>query len=270
MKTMLKIAVGVTCVLWLSGCQLFGGPSDETLVQETMSSFQESLLAQDVDAVLALYSENYSDAQGTTKSAVRTFLTAMSGGDGAAGLELTIDEAVVVINDDGTGVVQSMEVLRLFKETGIKPRHTLRAVLFMNEEFGLRGGLKYAEEAKLKNEIHVAAIESDAGGHTPRGFSYDGNKENIEEFMSWKPLFEPYGLHEWSVGFSGADIGPLKNGTISLSGYRPDSQRYFEYHHAATDTFDKVNERELHLGAAAMTSLVVLMDKYFDVEPIKK
>lgn len=173
-------------------------------------------------------------------------------------------------HDDGTGVVQSMEVLRLFKETGIKPRHTLRAVLFMNEEFGLRGGLKYAEEAKLKNEIHVAAIESDAGGHTPRGFSYDGNKENVDEFMSWKPLFEPYGLHQWDIGYAGADIGPLKNKTISLSGYRPDSQRYFEYHHSANDTFDKVNARELHLGAAAMTSLVYMMDKYFDVEPVKK
>ncbi len=173
-------------------------------------------------------------------------------------------------HDDGTGVVQSIEVLRLFKETGIKPRHTLRAVLFMNEEFGLRGGKKYAAEAKLKNEIHVAALESDAGGHTPRGFSYDGNKENMDEFMSWKPLLEPYGLHEWSVGYAGADISPLKNGIISLSGYKPDSQRYFDYHHAATDTFDKVNKRELHLGAAAMTSLVFLMDTYFDVEPIKK
>lgn len=110
MKTMLKIAVGVTCVLWLSGCQLFGGPSDETLVQETMSSFQESLLAQDVDAVLELYSENYSDAQGTTKSAVRTFLTAMSGGDGAAGLKLTIDEAVIVMNEDGTATATPVKL----------------------------------------------------------------------------------------------------------------------------------------------------------------
>lgn len=173
-------------------------------------------------------------------------------------------------HDDGTGIVQSIEVLRLFKVTGIEPKHTLRAVLFMNEENGLRGGEKYAEEAKLKNEIHVAALESDAGGHTPRGFSYDGNKKNVEQFMSWKSLLEPYGLSEWSTGGSGADISPLKSETISLSGYRPDSQRYFDYHHAASDTFDKVNKRELELGAGAMTSLIYLMDKYFDVESLKK
>ena len=173
-------------------------------------------------------------------------------------------------HDDGTGIVQSLEVLRLFKIAGIKPKHTLRVVFFMNEENGLRGGKKYAEEAKLKKEIHVAALESDSGGHTPRGFSYSGNKQNEAVFMSWKPLLEPYGLTDWSVGYTGADINPLKSETISLSGYRPDSQRYFDYHHAASDTFDKVNKRELALGAAAMTSLVYLMDTYFDIKVIKE
>ncbi|AOW21733.1 M20/M25/M40 family metallo-hydrolase [Urechidicola croceus] len=173
-------------------------------------------------------------------------------------------------HDDGTGVVQSMEVLSLLKRNGIKPKHTIRAVLFMNEENGLRGGKKYAEEAKLKNEIHVAALESDSGGHTPRGFSYNGTKENQELFMGWKSLLEPYGLTDWHTGYAGADINPLKNETVTLSGYKPDSQRYFDYHHAATDTFDKVNLRELELGSAAMASLVYLMDKYLDVEPVKK
>ncbi|MBV1888308.1 MAG: M20/M25/M40 family metallo-hydrolase [Urechidicola sp.] len=173
-------------------------------------------------------------------------------------------------HDDGTGIVQSLEVLRLLKETGIKPKHTIRVVLFMNEENGTRGAKKYAEEAKLNKEIHVAALESDSGGFTPRGFSYDGNEENKELFMSWKSLLEPYGLHDWTVGGSGADIAPLKDGTITLSGYKPDSQRYFDYHHTSTDTFDKVNRRELQLGAAAMTSLVYLMDKYLDVSTVKQ
>ncbi len=173
-------------------------------------------------------------------------------------------------HDDGTGVVQSLEVLSLLKRTGIKPKHTIRVVFFMNEENGTRGAKKYAEEVKLKNEIHVAALESDAGGHTPRGFSYNGNDENEALFMSWKSLLEPYGLTDWSKGGAGADITPLKNETITLSGYRPDSQRYFDYHHTEIDTFDKVNLRELELGSAAMTSLVYLMDKYLDVEPVKK
>ena len=88
--------------------------------------------------------------------------------------------------------------------------------------------------------------------------------------MSWKALLSPYGLTDWSKGGAGADITPLKNETITLSGYKPDSQRYFDYHHTSIDTFDKVNLRELELGSAAMTSLIYLMDKYLDVEPVKK
>jgi len=167
-------------------------------------------------------------------------------------------------HDDGAGIVQSIEVLRLFQLNNIKPKHTIRVVLFMNEENGLRGGKKYAEEAKKNNENHIAALESDSGGFTPRGFSFDANSKNIELFMSWKPLFAPYGLHEINKGGSGADIGPLKSETISLFGYKPDSQRYFDYHHAATDTFDKVNKRELELGAASMASLVYLLDNYLN------
>jgi hypothetical protein len=167
-------------------------------------------------------------------------------------------------HDDGAGIVQSIEVARLLKLNKIQPKHTLRVVLFMNEENGLRGGKKYAEEAKNNNEIHVAALESDSGGFTPRGFSFDKSGAQYDLFMSWKSLLAPYGLHDIGIGGSGADISPLKNGSISLFGYRPDSQRYFDYHHAETDTFDKVNKRELELGAASMTSLVYLLDTYLE------
>lgn len=165
-------------------------------------------------------------------------------------------------HDDGAGCVQSMEVLRLFKETGYRPKHSIRVVLFMNEENGLRGGRKYAEEAKLKQEKHVFALESDAGGFTPRGFSFDTDDENFAQIESWKPLFEPYLIHMFVKGGSGADIGPLKEEGMVLAGLRPDSQRYFDHHHAANDTFDAVNQRELELGGAAMTSLIYLIDKY--------
>jgi hypothetical protein len=165
-------------------------------------------------------------------------------------------------HDDGAGVVQSMEVLRLFKESGIRPKRTIRVVLFMNEENGLRGGNKYAEVAKKNKENHIFALESDAGGFTPRGFSFDARDSQFEKIESWKPLFEPYLIHYFARGGSGADIGPLKNGSTVLAGLRPDSQRYFDHHHAATDTFDAVNKRELELGAATMASLVYLVDKY--------
>lgn len=165
-------------------------------------------------------------------------------------------------HDDGAGCVQSMEVLRLFKKLNYKPRHSIRVVLFMNEENGLRGGRKYAEEAGLKNENHVLALESDSGGFTPRGFSFDTNEANFKQVESWASLFKPYLIHYFEKGGSGADIGPLKNESIVLAGLRPDSQRYFDHHHASNDTFDAINQRELELGGATMTSLIYLFDKY--------
>ncbi|GAA4955195.1 M28 family peptidase [Algibacter agarivorans] len=165
-------------------------------------------------------------------------------------------------HDDGAGVVQSMDVLRLLKESGIKPKRSIRVVLFMNKENGLRGGKKYAEEAKQKGENHVFALESDAGGFTPRGFSFDCNNASFNQVLSWQPLFKPYLIHYFEKGRSGADVGPLKTETNVLAGLRPDSQRYFDHHHASNDTFDAINKRELELGAATMTALVYLFDKY--------
>lgn len=177
-------------------------------------------------------------------------------------------------HDDGAGVVQSMEVLRLMKIMNIKPKRTLRVVLFMNEENGLRGATKYAEEAKRKSENHIFALESDAGGFTPRGFSFQADDANFQQILSWQSLFKPYLIHFFEKGGSGADVGPLKSDTNVLAGLRPDSQRYFDHHHAANDTFEHVNKRELELGAATMTALVYLFDTYGIVgqektEPIK-
>lgn len=170
-------------------------------------------------------------------------------------------------HDDCAGVVQSMDVLRLLKESGIKPKRSIRVVLFMNEENGLRGGKKYAEIAKSKNENHIFALESDSGGFTPRGFSFDCSEDVFNKVLGWKDLFKPYLIHYFEQGGSGADIGPLKNDRIVLAGLKPDSQRYFDYHHASTDVFSAVNKRELELGAATMASLVYLFDTYgIDVE----
>lgn len=165
-------------------------------------------------------------------------------------------------HDDGAGVVQSMEVLRLFKKIGYQPRHTIRVVLFANEENGLRGGRKYAEEAKRKKEIHRFALESDAGGFVPRGFSIDTDVANLNQIQSWKSLFEPYLVHSFVSGYAGADINPLKGNIDVLAGLVPDGQRYFDLHHSAADTFDKINKRELELGAATMAALMYLMDAH--------
>ncbi|MEN8769097.1 MAG: M20/M25/M40 family metallo-hydrolase [Candidatus Arcticimaribacter sp.] len=165
-------------------------------------------------------------------------------------------------HDDGAGIVQSMEVLRIMKKINYRPKRTLRVVLYMNEENGQRGAAKYTEVAQKKNEKHVFALESDAGGFTPRGFSIDTTPEKLKTIQSWAPYFEPYLIHLFVKGGSGADIAPLKTADNVLAGLRPDSQRYFDFHHAANDTFDAINKRELELGAATMASMVFLMDHF--------
>ena len=168
-------------------------------------------------------------------------------------------------HDDGAGCVHAMDVLQILKRMNYKPKRTIRCVLFMNEENGLAGGLSYAEASNKKGEFHLAAIESDAGGFTPRGFSTDGDPsiftQRFKNVIEWFPLLEAYNL-TFSKGGSGADISPLKSQKGLLFGFRPDSQRYFDYHHTAADNMDAVNKRELELGAAAITSLVYLIDKY--------
>lgn len=165
-------------------------------------------------------------------------------------------------HDDGAGIVQSMEVLRIMKKINYRPKRTLRVVLYMNEENGQRGAAKYTEIAQKNNENHVFALESDAGGFTPRGFSIDTTEEKLKTIQSWAPYFEPYLVHLFVKGGSGADIAPLKTADNVLAGLRPDSQRYFDFHHAANDTFDAINKRELELGAATMASLVFLIDHF--------
>jgi carboxypeptidase Q len=166
-------------------------------------------------------------------------------------------------HDDGAGCVHSIEVLRTLKAIGYKPRRSIRIVLFANEENGLRGGNAYAAKAKENNEKHYFALESDAGGFTPRGFGFSGSDAQLEKIRSWVPLLHPYGASEIAKGGGGADIGPL-NRTFGtpVAGLIPDSQRYFDIHHARSDVFEAVNKRELELGAITMTALIYLVDKY--------
>ncbi|HTF06386.1 MAG TPA: M20/M25/M40 family metallo-hydrolase [Bacteroidia bacterium] len=165
-------------------------------------------------------------------------------------------------HDDGAGCVQGIEVLRLFKALNMKPKNTIRCVLWMNEENGGGGADAYFEYAKEKKVTHVAAIESDAGGFSPRGFSLDMPEEQKTKVRTWSPLFFPYGVYDFTESGGGADIGPLKELGTPLFGLSPDSQRYFDYHHTEIDVFTAVNRRELHLGAGAMAGLVFLIDKY--------
>jgi carboxypeptidase Q len=169
-------------------------------------------------------------------------------------------------HDDGAGCVQSIDVLHLLKQLGIKPKRTIRCVLFMNEENGARGAETYADNAKNKKQKHIVAIESDRGGFAPRGFSCEGNEPVLTQCMArlqqWKKYFTPYLIHLFEKGGSGVDVSRLKDQNVALLGFIPDSQRYFDVHHAAEDKFENVNKRELEMGSGAITTLVWLFSEY--------
>ena len=98
---------------------------------------------------------------------------------------------------------------------------------------------------------------------------FDTDESNFAQIQSWKELFKPYLIHFFELGGSGADIGPLKTPYNVLSGLKPDSQRYFDHHHSENDTFESIHKRELELGAATMTALVYLIDKYGIINKVK-
>lgn len=166
-------------------------------------------------------------------------------------------------HDDGGGCVQAIEMIRLYKKLGIKPKRSVRAVMFMNEEMSGTGGRTYAAEAKLKGEIHYAALESDRGVMSPRGFGFDADGDKLQKLQSLASWFIPYNIRDFDKGGGGSDISPLKALGALQIGFMPDSQRYFSYHHSANDTFEQVNIRELQMGSAAIAALIYLID-FFD------
>ncbi len=167
-------------------------------------------------------------------------------------------------HDDGAGVVHAIETIHLFRTLGLRPRRSVRVVLFMNEENGAYGATAYAEFAKKQK--HIFALESDRGGFTPRGFTIETDspegKKALARMQGWAPLFAPYLIHILSSGGSGVDVGKMRGQGCVLGGFIPDSQRYFDHHHAPTDAFESVHKRELELGAAAIASLVWLVAEH--------
>ncbi len=165
--------------------------------------------------------------------------------------------------DDGAGIVQTIEILRAFKSLGFRPKHTIRFVLFANEENGTRGAKAYADEAKAQHEKHIFALESDAGGFTPRSFSIPINADTKPKLDAWLPLFAPYFINYFTNGGGGADVGPIhETFKVPAAELMPDTQRYFDVHHSTNDVLENVNMRELKLGAINMAALLYLVDKY--------
>ena len=137
---------------------------------------------------------------------------------------------------------------------------------FMNEENGNFGGKSYATIAQEKEEKHIAALESDRGGFSPRGFDFqNANEENFQRFKKLSQKLYPFELNRFQKGYGGVDIAPLRKEypDIALFGLAIDSQRYFDFHHSEADVFESVNKRELAMGCAAMASFLYLIDQYF-------
>ena len=162
-------------------------------------------------------------------------------------------------HDDGSGCVQAIEALDLIHTLGLKPVRTIRAVMFMNEENGLRGGRGYVADSLRRSENHTAMIESDAGGFAPRGFFVDADSSVRAKVLRWKPVMETVNAGRLLAGRSGADISPMVATGVPGFGLDPENHRYFDYHHSDKDTPDKVNPRELEMGAVAEALLAFII-----------
>jgi carboxypeptidase Q len=164
-------------------------------------------------------------------------------------------------HDDGSGCMQGIEVVNLIKSVGLRPKRTIRAVMFMNEENGLRGGRAYPVAPQRVSEKQIAAIESDRGGFAPRGFDVQADSAVSEKVIQWGPLFERIEAGRIRKGGSGVDISPMVQSGVPGFGLDVENQRYFDYHHSDNDTFDKVNRRELEEGAIVEALLCYLISE---------
>ncbi|MBI2516053.1 MAG: M20/M25/M40 family metallo-hydrolase [Opitutae bacterium] len=166
-------------------------------------------------------------------------------------------------HDDGAGVIESIDVLRILKAVGYQPKHTIRCVLFTNEENGTRGAVAYSTAVRERKEQHLLALETDSGGYQAHGFNL-GNPAGDAHLKAarWLELFRPYGIYFFVAGRGGVDVNPLLVQGTTVAGLMPDSQRYFDIHHTAEDSIDKVNPRELRLSAGALAALVYLVDQH--------
>jgi carboxypeptidase Q len=149
----------------------------------------------------------------------------------------------------------------LIKALDLKPKRTIRAVLFMNEEFGGSGGLDYATSENRADEKHILAVESDRGGFLPLGIGINADEPTLNWMQKWMSVFQAIQIHWIRKGGGGVDIAPLGKQGAVLSGLVPDSQRYFDVHHSGRDTLDTVHPRELELGTIALSLLAYIISE---------
>jgi len=162
-------------------------------------------------------------------------------------------------HDDGGACIASWEVLRLIKELGLKPKRTIRCVLWTNEENGSRGSHAYRDMHMDELDKHVVAIESDAGVFAPKGFGFTGSKEARNIVENIHELLKPIKANDITDWGRAADVAPLNDEGIPVMSLNVESSKYFWYHHTAADTFDKVDFHEFNKCIAAMAIMAFVI-----------
>jgi carboxypeptidase Q len=161
--------------------------------------------------------------------------------------------------DDGGGSVVSWEAVRLLQRLGMRPRRTVRVVLWTNEENGLRGGNAYRDQHLAEVPKHVLAMESDAGVFKPQGFGFSGSDAAFAMVQEVGQLLDRIEAGTVTRGGGGADIGPLAREGVPVMGLNVDGTRYFWYHHTDADTMDKLDPREMALCVATMAVMAYVV-----------
>ncbi len=161
-------------------------------------------------------------------------------------------------HDDAAGCAACLEALRVIKDLGLRPKRTIRAVMFMDEEFGGTGGRAYADAPERRGEKHILALESDMGGFLSLGLNVGGaDKKKTALIRERLGLFRPLGISYVEGGGGGVDVGPLVARGVPGASVATNTQTYFDLHHSALDTPDRVSPRELELHAAVIATLAL-------------
>ena len=163
-------------------------------------------------------------------------------------------------HDDGAGCAAALEAVALLHDLGLRPRRTIRVVLFMDEEFGGTGGRAYVNAPQRRGERHVVAAESDRGGFVPIGLALGGgNRKALERFRPYADLLKPFGVSFLVPGGGGVDVGPLvQNGAVPAA-VMINPQVYFDVHHSALDVLSSVHPRELEFQAVILAALAYIL-----------
>lgn len=163
-------------------------------------------------------------------------------------------------SDDAVGCVVTWEAARLMKKLNIRPKRTVRVVLFTNEENGTRGGNGYRDQHSAEAGSHILSVESDSGVFAPARLGFTGSESARKTMAEIMTLLAPLGLQEMAGGGGGADIGPISTlGKVPMLSYSGDSTKYFTIHHTPADTVERIEPQEVSKAAAALASVIYVV-----------